>query len=803
MRKTFSDRIIEFLRRPGYEPLRTHKLARAMGVADAEMGDFRDAVNALRHVGRIVIGANSAVMLQQTPSQVVGTFRANPRGFGFVVPDEVTEHGDLYIAQGDSADAVTGDRVLCEVMSRGKREGRQAFGGRVIKVVERGNNRFVGVLKLEGTAWYVEADGNTMHGPVLIGDPHAKGARAGDQVVFEIVKYPRDGRPAGGVIVERLGQRGEPGVDLVAIMRQYHLPEEFPEGALDDARRMAREYDADEFMDSREVLEASTIITIDPDDARDFDDAISLERMHKSHFESRRDEAAQWQTSRSKHGPAAWELGVHIADVSTFVRLGSELDREARTRGTSVYLPGRVIPMLPEILSNGLCSLQEGEPRLCKSAFIRYDAEGRVVAARFANTVIKSNKRLTYGEAQKILDGSRGGFEKPVVDLVTRMDKLARAIRKRRIDDGMIVLDLPAVDLIYDEDGRVIDAQPEDTSFSHTIIEMFMVEANEAVARRLSSLDAPFLRRVHAPPEEESVAAMAMFLRAAGQKLPKKVEPRDLQKALDNLRGKPEGYAVNLAVLKSMQSAEYSPREIGHFALASEDYAHFTSPIRRYPDLMVHRLLDLYFDGRLPAGKKRGDRTPAGLVSFDELVEEGRRMSYLSRRAESAERELKTLKVLTILDRQLGETFEGVVTGVTNFGLFVQHPKYLIDGLVRLEDLGDDWWDVDVKQARVRGQRSNRSYTLGTRVSVEIGEVNLGMRQLTLLMAERSKSGSGRRKEGARGRENGDSHDGKTPGVHRPKGRGEGMGTGRSGRQTRQSGRGRSGANRSGKRRSR
>ncbi|MBX3394999.1 MAG: ribonuclease R [Phycisphaerae bacterium] len=728
MAKRFSDRIIEFMGRSDYRPVRAHKLARVMSVADAEMGEFRDAVDALRRLGRVIIGANNAVMLGQASSQVVGVYRANPRGFGFVVPDEATEHGDLYIPQGESGDALTGDRVICSVLKRGKRDGKQVFGGRILKVVERGNSRFVGALTLEASTWYVQSDGNTLHSPILIGDPHAKGARSGDQVVVELVEYPREGRPARGVIVERLGRRGDPGVDLAGIIEQYQLPDAFPEEVLDETRRLAQGFDPEEAVRQREDLSGLTIVTIDPDDARDFDDAISLTPV----AERSRDGDRQWHVSNRPHGPAAWEVGVHIADVSHFVRIDSELDKEAVRRGTSIYLPGRVIPMLPEILSNGLCSLQENEPRLCKSAFIRYDRQGRVVSSRFANTLIRSSRRLTYGAAQEIIDGRTEGVSKSIVELVLRMDQVARAIRERRISDGMIVLELPAVDLVYDPDGRVIDARPEDTSFSHTIIEMFMVEANEAVARRLSSLDVPFLRRIHPPPEKESVLGMAKFMRAVGLKLPKQIQPSDLQVALDKLRGKPEGRAVNLAVLKSMQSAEYSPKQIGHFALASDDYAHFTSPIRRYPDLMVHRLLDLSFDGQLPIVRKRGHRRPAAFVPQDELTELGRRMSFLARRAESAERELKTLKVLSLLAKQVGEGFEGVVTGVTQFGLFVQHPKYLIDGLIRIEDLGDDWWDVDIGTARIRGQRNGKTFTLGTRLSVVIAEVDLSRRQLSL-----------------------------------------------------------------------
>ena len=725
----FSERILDYLQRPDYRPMKARRLARALSIGEAELGDFHDAVDALRRVGRVVIGTRNSLMLPHRAGQVTGIYRANPGGFGFVVPDEPMEHGDLYVAKGNGGDAVTGDRVLCSVVKRGARGGKTLLGGKILRVLERGESRFVGELQQDGDRWYVKPDGNALHVPIFIGDPGAKSAREGDQVVVEITQYPVRGQPARGVITERLGERGTPGVDLLSVIRQYHLPDRFPEGALREAREIVRQYDPSAAAKPREDLSDRLIITIDPDDARDFDDAISLERRADGGGEKRKGKGKQ----------PTWELGVHIADVSAFVKAESELDAEAEKRGTSVYLPGRVIPMLPEVLSNGLCSLQEGELRLTKSVFIRYNEKGRVLGARFANTVIRSSKRLTYGQATEILEGSPGGQKRKVVGLVREMEALARVIRARRLEQGMLVLDLPAVDLILDAEGRVVDAQPEDTSFSHTLIEMFMVEANEAVARLMVERGVPILRRIHPDPDDESIQAMGRFLRVAGLPMAKQVSAANLQKLLDRLRGMPEAYAVNLAVLKSLQMAEYSPEAVGHFALASEHYAHFTSPIRRYPDLMLHRVLDAHLGGA-PAPAE----DPAG------LTEAGRRMSYLSRRAESAERDLRMLKVLTLLQDHVGDTFDGVVTGVTGFGLFVQHPRYLVDGLLRIEDLGDDWWEPDVKRGRIVGERSRRAFSLGQVVAARIAEIDLAARQLNLGLVDSESKGSGKGKKSTR-----------------------------------------------------
>ncbi|MFQ5490592.1 MAG: ribonuclease R [Phycisphaerae bacterium] len=707
----FGDRIVRHLGRSGYRPVELERLAREMGIGQDEYGDFRRAARALMKSGRVVLGSASAVMLPQTTGTITGTFRANPRGFGFVIPHEPGAHGDLYVPQGKSRGAVTGDTVEARAVKAGKRGGEMIYEGRIVEIIERGQSTFVGELCHELGKWFVRPDGNTLHVPIFVADHRAKGAKVGDQVVVEILQYPDERRDARGVIVKLLGKRGKPGVDALSIIHQYHFPLEFPKAVLEAARRAGKHYNPEAVAGSRTDLSDLTVITIDPDDARDFDDAISIRKTK-----------------------AGLELGVHIADVSHFVTSGSPLDVEARERGNSVYFPRQVIPMLPEVLSNGVCSLQQGEPRLTKSAFITYNGKGERIGARFANTMICSAKRLTYDQATRILDGKTGGFSKTVVALVKQMETLARRIQRRRLRNGMLVLDLPGTEIVFDKQGSPVDVEPEDRAFSHTLIEMFMVEANEVVGELFAELGVPCLRRIHPAPDPASAEPLSRFLTALGLKPVRDMDRQSLQRALKAVAGKPESFAVNMGILRSLEQAVYSPELKEHFALASEHYVHFTSPIRRYPDLTVHRLLDDHVNGRLKkarGGRKKGKRAVAPTIEACEDL--GAHCSHRERRAESAERELKLVYILRMLEKELGATYRGVVTGVTNFGIFVQLERFLIDGLLRFDDLGDDWWEVDAKAGCVMGQRTGRRIRIGDEIRVISSGIDLPARKLNLV----------------------------------------------------------------------
>lgn len=698
-----ADRIFDFMLTRHYEPMRMEEIRMAMGVEDADAGEFHDACDSLVSRGKIVRGSGGRLTLPEPPRRLTGVFRSNPKGFGFLVPEVPRSFADLYVPSEATKGAMTGDRVAGEVRKKGKRNGKMLFEAQVTEILDRAQNRFVGKLEQQAGRWYLIPDGPVAHPPILIDDPGAKRAKAGDQVVVEIVSFPTERKPARGVISNVLGPAGDPGVDALGIIEQFQLPQEFPQEVLAEARRMVDSFDPEKEVPGRLDLRDQTVITIDPADARDFDDAISLTRDDRGH----------------------WELGVHIADVAHFVRMGGPLDAEARERANSVYLPDLVIPMLPEVLSNGVCSLQEGEPRLTKSVFITLDSHGAVKKVAMANSVISSTRRLSYEQASAALDGKPGRLSARILTLLHDMDHLARIIRQRRLRRGMLVLELPDNELVYDDDGRPVDVVPEDTSFSHTIIEMFMVEANEAVARHLHETGIETLRRIHESSPKLTDGSLRRLVRSMGHELPGHATHRDLQKLLEAVKGRDEAYPVNLAVLRSMEQAEYSPKKAGHFALASDHYCHFTSPIRRYPDLIVHRQLDRLLEGTDPEAVGK-------MYSLQELEVLGGHCSTNERRAEEAERELKQLHILRLLEKDIGEHYGGIVTGIVQSGIFVQLDRYLIEGMVRFEHLHEDWWEMDPDRTVVVGRRSGVRFRIGDRLTVTTSRIDIARRQLDL-----------------------------------------------------------------------
>ena len=760
----YSRRILNHLADTRYEPRTTRELARDLSVPDEDFNEFRRAVEQLVEADQLVLGAADTVALPPPGSELTGVFRKHERGFGFVIPDELNAHGDLFIPPGNTEDAMTGDRVRCKVRREKRRGGgpRSPYVGRIVEVIQRSDRRYVGTLEKQGKKHFVNVDGKALPDAVLIRDPRAKNAKPGDKVVIDLVEYPGDGQQAEGVILEVLGDAGEPDVETQAVMRAFGLAEKFDADVIESARSASRRLDPDDpAADEREDLRDLLITTIDPPDAKDYDDAISVRRL---------------DAKRESDG-AAWELGVHIADVAHFVDAGSPLDQEAYERGNSTYLPRKVVPMLPELLSNGVCSLQEGVDRLTKTAFIRYDAKGKVVGERFCRSIIKSAKRMTYLEAQAVIDDDlkaarkhafgEATYPREVIAQLKHMNELAKTIRKRRLDGGMIVLGLPEVELIFDDAGRVVDAEPEDDAFTHTIIEMFMVEANEAAARLFSRLDVPMVRRVHPDPDAHDVSELRQFARVAGYNIPMRPSRRELQQLLDSVRGKPAQHAVHIAVLRTLSKAEYAPQPIGHFALASEDYTHFTSPIRRYPDFIVHRSIDAYLDAAAALGvdgvpgKKQRRKLAEALIhddrvpDLDKLVQFGKHCSHTERNSEEAERELRKYLVLELMASKLGEDFAGTVSGVIGRGVFVQIDRYLVDGFVPVAELPgsrDERYKLNHTTGALVAQRSGKTIQIGDTFTVRIAKVDLPSRQMELVVVEQTSTGGGASKGKPKGK---------------------------------------------------
>ena len=764
----YRDRLLSFISSDAYSPSPIPRVAKELGIDDVE--DFGAAVRELAERGVIDLDESGRIQLpfREDRGELIGQFRGTMKGVGFVIPKDATHGSDIFIAPDLTGGALSGDTVR---VAFGRDKGRERrmgtmerqYAGEVLEIVQRKRANFTGEMVRRDGRWMVFPDGRELTAPVLVRDAESKNVREGDKVVLEMIEYPADGRMGEGVIVKVLGEAGQPDVETQAVIAAYSLPSgDFQEECVEQAREATRRFDEEMeafdhggigALELRADLTGEFICTIDPPDAKDYDDAISLKRT----------------------GDGGYELGIHIADVAHYIPINSALDREASERGNSVYLPRLVIPMLPEVLSNGICSLQEGVKRYAKSCFIKYDRRGNVQSRGFCQSVIFSRKRMTYIEAQALIDGKPEEARKhaktdteytdELVDTCRLMDELARKIRDRRHKAGMIHLELPVVELIFNEDGKVVDAQPEDNAFTHTIIEMFMVEANEALATLFEELRVPVLRRIHPEPTPNDTEDLRRAATVAGFKIPKNPERQELQALLDATAGTGAARAVHMAVLRTLTKASYSPAQIGHYALASHAYSHFTSPIRRYPDLTVHRALQAYLE-RTENGTDRpktdGEKLALGrelrederCPSEVDLVVVGAQCSNTEVNATEAERELRAFLVLQLMADHIGEEFEGVVTGVTPKGVYVQLNKYLADGMIAKSDLPGDTtrsdrppsWRMDDRTGALVDANSGRSYGMGNAVRVIVAAVDLSTRRMDLQIADAGSRAGGKAK---------------------------------------------------------
>src|SRR5205809_1161647 len=712
------EQVLALLARKDYRPLDKTDIARKLGLTPSERVALRKTLRELERAGQIARIRTNRYVLPAESDLIAGKLSIHQVGYGFLTP-ETPGGPDVFIAAENIGTAMHGDRVVARISRdtpddriKGRREGP------VIRILERAHDTIVGTLQQSRNFYYVVPDDPRFVHDIYVHPERDQqpgtSANVGDKVVVRLEPWESRHVNPEGEIIEVLGPASAPGIDMLSIIRKYHLPAEFPKDVLDQAERISERINARQ-LEGREDLRKDFIVTIDPDDARDFDDAIQVEKTN-----------------------SGWRLGVHIADVAAYVEPGSALDREARGRGNSVYLPDRVIPMLPEGLSNGVCSLNPGVDRLTHSVFIHFDKHGVVKSARFARSVIRSAHRLTYKEAYAMLKSP------PRERLGERLHlawELAALLRRKRFERGALDLDFPEVKVWVDTHGKPVRLERVENDESHQLIEEFMLAANEAVARELKKRTIPTIYRVHENPDPEKLAEYRELALSFGYKVGDLTHRAELQRFLAETRGKPEEQALKVGLLKSLKRARYDPRPLGHYGLAKTNYLHFTSPIRRYADLVVHRALGR--DGTpLPSttspNTERRSRSDAP-YHMAEIASIAEHISTTERNAADAEIDATQMKKLEFFQRQLDERnpqiFRAAIVDVRNYGLMVELPDALITGLVHVSSLTDDFYLFEPARRQLIGRRSRKRYSVGDELSVFVSRVDLFKRQVDFAIA--------------------------------------------------------------------
>jgi len=703
--RNIQEQILALLGSADYRPLDKSELAKALGRKSGVRMGLNQALRELERAGEIARSRRNRYVLPPAADLVTGALHIHQAGYGFLISEKPGEP-DIFIAAENTGTAMHGDRVVARISREApyrRTKGRPE--GRVIRILKRAHATIVGTLQHSRNFYYVIPDD-----PRLVHDVYVRPEQdgqaettptVGDKVVVRLEAWESRHVNPEGEIIEVLGPASAPGVDMLSIVRKYHLPTEFPREVSDEAEGISEKIDARQ-LEGREDLRKEFIVTIDPDDARDFDDAIHVEKLENG----------------------GWHLGVHIADVAAYVAPASALDREARRRGNSVYLPDRVIPMLPERLSNGVCSLNAGVDRLTHSVFIQFDKNGVAKSARFARSMIRSAHRLTYKEAYAILKSA------PRDRLGERLHvawELASLLRRKRFAHGSLDLDFPEVKVWLDNNGYPAKLERVENDESHQLIEECMLAANEAVARELKKRAIPTIYRIHENPDPEKLAEYREFVLSFNYNVGDLAHRAEVQRLLAAIRGKPEEQALKIGLLKSLKRARYFPQPLGHYGLAKPNYLHFTSPIRRYADLVVHRAL----------AQRDGKQQPR--IDMSQITSIAEHVSTTERVAADAEIESARMKKLEFFQRQLDERnpqiFRAAIVDVRNYGLAVELPDALITGLVHVSSLADDFYLFEPAQRRLIGRRSRKRFSVGDEVRVFVVRVDTFKRQIDFAIA--------------------------------------------------------------------
>lgn len=682
--------IYQFISDELYVPMKAKEMAVVLNIPKSQKKELAEVLDALVSEGKIEVSSKGKFS-KSGGSFLSGVFTAHPRGFGFVSIEG--EEEDIFIPETQVNGAFHMDTVQVALTpGTASRSGKRREGS-IIKVLSRGTSQIVGTYQKNKTFGFALPDNPKFGRDIFIPQERSKGAVTGHKVVVEITDFGgRDKKPEGKV-VEILGHINDPGTDILSIVRAYDLPVEFSEKVMNQVERVSAEVSAADMAGRMDLRDWQTV-TIDGEDAKDLDDAITL-------------------TKDGEH----YTLGVHIADVSNYVQEHSALDTEALSRGTSVYLVDRVIPMLPHALSNGICSLNAGENRLALSCIMTIDSKGNVIDHKIVETVIQVDRRMSYTSVKKILE-ERDEAEireyQELVPMFERMRELAGILRKNRIKRGSIDFDFPETKIILNEAGKPVDIKPYDRNVATKIIEDFMLIANETVAQDYFWQELPFVYRVHENPGTEKIQKLGTFIHNFGYSIKigqEEIHPKELQKLLAKIDGTPEEALISRLTLRSMRQAKYATSDSGHFGLATSYYCHFTSPIRRYPDLQIHRIIKDNLRGRM--NEKR-------IGHYEKILPEvAKHSSEMERRADEAERETEKLKKVEYMSEHMGEVFEGVISGVTEWGFYVELPN-TVEGLVHVTTLSDDYFRYDGNSYELVGEVTNIRYKLGQKVRVRV-----------------------------------------------------------------------------------